>query len=116
MSWYQLDAHDLDDHLLEDCWRLCRDLSCSAESTTSSCAIFERRRGGTRTIFFAPAIGLLAEKLGAQPCPKPSPDGLFLVHGDAAAWRIHFGEIAETQGSRFESTYRLARTRRRSRR
>lgn len=108
MSWYQLDAHDLDEHLLEDCWRLCRDLSCSAETTAYSCAIFERLRDDARTIFFAPAIGLLAEKLGAQPCAKPSPDGLFLVHGEAAAWRIHFGEIAEVEWSRFETTYPVA--------
>ena len=107
MSWYQLDAHDLDEHLLEDCWRLCRDLSCTAESTSYSCAIFERLQGDARTIFFSPTIGLLAEKLGARPCPKPAPDGLFLVHGEAAAWRIHFGEIDEVRWSRFESTYRL---------
>lgn len=108
MSWYQLDAHDLDEHLLEDCWRLCRDLSCSAEDTTYSCAIFERVQGDERTIFFSPAVGLVAAKLGAQSCPKPSPDGLFLVHGEPAAWRIHFGEIEEMQWTRFEPTCRLA--------
>lgn len=108
MSWYQLDAHDLDEHLLEDCWRLCRDLSCTAESTSGSCAIFERPRADGRTIFFAPAVGLLAEKLGAWPCVKPSPDDLFLLHGEVAAWRIHFGDLAEVRWSRFESTYQLS--------
>lgn len=105
MSWYQLDAHALDEHLLEDCWRLCRDLHCVAKDTSDSCAIFERPRADGRTIFFAPTVGLMAEKLGARRCAKPSPDGLLLIHGESAAWRIHFGDIAEVQSARFESTF-----------
>lgn len=109
MSWYRLDAtEDLDEHLLEDCWRLCRDLSCSGEATDHSCAIFERLSGDARIIFFSPAVGLFAEKLGAQRCQKPSPEGLFLVHGELAAWRTHFAGMDEAQASLFESTYRLA--------
>jgi hypothetical protein len=109
MSWYRLQAtRELDEHLLEDCWRLCRDLCCSSESTDPGCAIFERLSGDTRTIFFSPAVGLMADKLGAQRCEKPSPDGLFLVYGELAAWRAHFSAMDEAQTSMFESTYRLA--------
>lgn len=108
MTWYQLDAHDLDQHLLEDCWRLCRDLCCPEGSAASGCAIFERLRGDVRTIFFAPAVGRLAQKLGAQRCPKPSPDSLFLAYGETAAWHIHFGESEEARCTGFEPTYRLA--------
>jgi hypothetical protein len=109
MSWYTLQAtDDLDEHLLEDCWRLCRDLTCSAGDAGHSCAIFERLSGDQRTFFFAPAVGLLASKLGAEPCRKPSPDGLFLVHGETGAWRAHFCQTDRAQSDLFESTYRLA--------
>jgi hypothetical protein len=97
MGWYRLDATDeLDEHLLEDCWRLCRDLSCSGEDANHGCAIFER------------ISGTVAAKLGAQSCAKPSPDDLFLLHGEAAAWRAHFPQLVEAHAGHFESTYRLA--------
>jgi hypothetical protein len=109
MAWYRLDATDaLDEHLLEDCWRLCRDLTCSAEDAGHACAIFERLSGDVRTFYFTPEVGHFAEKLGAQPCAKPSPDGLFLVHGELAAWRTHFVDVDAAQSGLFESTYRLA--------
>jgi len=109
MAWYRLDATDgLDEHLLEDCWRLCRDLTCSGEDADHGCAIFERVSGSLRSFYFTPAVGLLAAKLGAQRCDKPAPDDLFLLHGEAAAWRVHFAELVEAQSGLFESTYRLA--------
>jgi hypothetical protein len=109
MNWYRLDATaDLDEQLLEDCWRLCRDLSCSDEATQPRCAVFERPSGDTRTIFFPPAVGLFAQKLGAQRCQKPAPDGLILVHGDAAAWRAHFGGMDGAPSSSFETTFHLS--------
>ena len=109
MAWYRLDATaDLDEQLLADCWRLCRDLSCSGEDANHACAIFERLRGDLRIFYFTPAVGLLAAKLGAQGCAKPSPDGLFLLHGELAAWRTHFGDLDQHQSNLFESTYRLA--------
>jgi hypothetical protein len=109
VSWYFLDATEgLDEHLLEDCWRLCRDLCCSSETSDHSCAVFERLSGDTRTFFFSPAVGLMAQKLGAQRCQKPSPVDLFLVHGEFAAWRAHFSDMNADQSGLFESTYRLA--------
>ena len=108
MHWYRLVATaELDEHLLEDCWRLCRDVSCSAEDAGDNCAIFERLNGDVRSFYFTPAMGLLAEKLGAQRCAKPSPDGLLLVHGEIASWRRHF-DVDEAEPTSFESTYRLA--------
>jgi hypothetical protein len=109
MPWHRLDATDgLDEHLVEDCWRLCKDLTCSGQDADHGCAIFDRVSGDRRSLFFAPALCLLAEKLGAQPCARPSPDGLILVYGEAAAWRTLFGELDGAQVELFESTYRLA--------
>jgi hypothetical protein len=109
MAWYRLDATEgLDEHLLEDCWRLCRDLTCAGADAKHACAIFERVDGVLRSFYFTPSVGLLAAKLGAQRCPQPSPDGLFLLHGEAPAWRVHFPELVEAHTGHFESTYRLA--------
>ena len=111
MTWYRLDATDaLDLHLLEDCWRLCRDLTCSTEDSDHSCAIFERLSGDRITFYFTPAVGLFAAKLGAQRCAMPSPDGLFLVHGEFAAWRTLFADADADAGqaSLFDSTFPVA--------
>lgn len=42
--------------------------------------------------YFSPAARAVAEALDADPCPRPSPDGLDLLAGTEAAWLALFPE------------------------
>jgi hypothetical protein len=41
-------------------------------------------------VYFSPAIGDTAKKLGASPCEQPTKYGLSLLVGNPAAWTILF--------------------------
>lgn len=43
-------------------------------------------------VYFSPASVDVARELDAEPCEKPSPDGLSLLAGSEAAWLILFPE------------------------
>jgi hypothetical protein len=46
------------------------------------------------TVYFSPTTAELARRLGASPCPKPSPAGLGLLAGGEEAWPTLFPEDA----------------------
>lgn len=43
-------------------------------------------------VYFSPASAHIAQMLGAQPCGRPTKDGLSLLVGSEAAWSLLFPE------------------------
>jgi len=41
-------------------------------------------------VYFSPASGSLAREFGAEPCQRPSPNGLGLLAGSEDAWAVLF--------------------------
>jgi hypothetical protein len=105
-SWYRLDAAEGVGELVEDVWKLAREVSRFAGEPDYSNAIFLKNRPGTAlTLYFSPAARLLAEALGAVPCNRPSPSRMTLVAGDTRAWQIHFGRVFARRATRgFQDT------------
>ncbi|PLY16849.1 MAG: hypothetical protein C0631_01720 [Sedimenticola sp.] len=46
-------------------------------------------------VYFPPASSVVANELGAEPCPRPSQDGLSLLAGAEESWSVLFQESAE---------------------
>ena len=45
-------------------------------------------------LYFSPKAETFAQEVNAQPCPKPSPDGLSLLAGSEDCWRLLFPELS----------------------
>jgi len=45
-------------------------------------------------VYFSPKAETFAQEVNAQPCPKPSPDGLSLLAGSEDCWRLLFPELS----------------------
>ena len=43
-------------------------------------------------IYFSPDCSTVARAVNAEPCEKPSPDGLGILAGSEDSWMIHFPE------------------------
>lgn len=66
----------------------------AASGQPSSMAVFSRhdRKANEVTAYFSPRASMLAALFRAQPCEKPSGDGIGLLVGDARSWAIFFPE------------------------
>lgn len=58
-------------------------------------AVFTRHESEGRLhcelmVYFSPAARAVAQALGAQPCARPSPQGLSLLAGPAESWSLLF--------------------------
>lgn len=105
-SWYGLHAAEGVGELVEDVWKLTREVSQFSGESDYSNAIFQKTRPGEApTLYFSPATAPLAEALGAMPCNRPSPSRMTLVAGDERAWQIHFGRVFARRATRgFQDT------------
>lgn len=63
-----------------------------ASGRPASMAVFSHhdRRANRVTAYFSPSAAQLGVFFGAQPCDKPSGEGIRLLVGDARCWEIYF--------------------------
>ena len=47
---------------------------------------------GEVKIYFSPMSTTVAREVNAEPCEKPSPDGLSMLAGSQESWRVLFPE------------------------
>lgn len=68
----------------------------AAAGCPSAMAVFTRQEPGVIhckvTVYFSPAAEKIARAFTAQPCNPPETDGLTLLAGDPACWKILFQE------------------------
>ena len=69
----------------------------AASGQPSSMAVFARhdREANRVTAYFSPRAAELAALFGAEPCGKPSSEGIGLLVGDARSWAIFFPDRAQ---------------------